>query len=297
MNIALTGASGSIGKDLKPFLESLGHSIITISHSIPANGQSIFSYTDLVTKNIPIDINAFIHLASLNSNLLKDDIDQEVELTRLILDAMQSLNCSRLIFFSTAKVYGDNSFSENSFLESSALNPVCPYSKAKKICEDLIQFKSAELDFDSTILRLPPVLSQDDTSNLGKLIRLSKSGTLIPTFSCGDTNLRSFISIVNIKKVIRALLESSSASCKKVYNLADDKYISLNNLLRIYGGKRIIVLPTLVEKLIFKISFVQGILLKLYGNFMIENRQLKNDLGVKIYSTQQAVLLYKKPKI
>jgi hypothetical protein len=71
----------------------------------------------------------------------------------------------------------------------------------------------------------------------------------------------------------------------------------LNTLLRIYGGKRIIVLPTLVEKLIFKISFVQGILLKLYGNFMIENQQLKNDLGVKLCSTEQAVLLNKKIKI
>ena len=294
MNIALTGASGSIGKELKPFLESLGYSIITISSSIAANGQSIFSYSDLIAKNIPFNVSTFIHLASLNSNLSKNDIDQEVELTRLILNAMQSLNCSRLIFFSTAKVYGDNSFSENFFLESSVLNPVCPYSEAKKTCEDLIQLKSEELDLDSTILRLPPVLSQADTSNLGKLIRLTKSGALIPTFSCGNTNLRSFISIINIKEVMRAILESSQASCNKIYNLADDKHISLNDLLRIYGGKRIIVLPTLVEKLIFKIPFLQGILLKLYGNFMIENRQLKNDLGVKLYSSQQAVLFNKK---
>lgn len=297
MNIALTGASGSIGKDLKPFLESLGYSIITISSSIPANGQSVFSYSDLITKNIPFNVNAFIHLASLNSNLLKHDIEKEVELTRLILNAMQSLNCSRLIFFSTAKVYGDNSFSENFFLESSVVNPVCPYSEAKKACEDLIQLKSAELGLDSTILRLPPVLSQVDSSNIGKLIRLSKSGAPIPTLSCGNTNLRSFISIVNIKEVIKVLLESCQTNCNKVYNLADDKHISLNTLLRIYGGKRIIVLPTLVEKLIFKISFVQGILLKLYGNFMIENQQLKNDLGVKLCSTEQAVLLNKKIKI
>ena len=293
MNIALTGATGSIGKELKPFLESLGHSTITISSSIPSNGKSIFSYTDIIKRNIPFNVDTFIHLASLNSYLLKEDIEKEVGLTRMILDAMQSLDCSKLIFFSTAKVYGDNSFSEDCFSESSVLNPVCPYSEAKKICEDLIQIKSLELNLDATILRLPPVLSQADTSNLGKLIRLTKSGALIPTFSQGNTNLRSFISIVNIKEVIRALLESSQASCNKVYNLADDKHISLNNLLRIYGGKRIIVLPTLVEKLIFKISFIQGTLLKLYGNFMIENRQLKNDLGVKLYSTQQAVLLNK----
>jgi len=294
MNIALTGAAGSIGKELQPFLERLGHSIVTISSSQPANGQSIFSYKDLVTRQIHLKVDAFIHLASLNSNLLKDDIDKEVKLTRIILDSMQSLGCSKLIFFSTAKVYGDNSFLENIFLESSETNPECPYSQAKKICEDLIQIKSSELNLHTTILRLPPVLSQADSSNLGKLIRLSKSGAYIPTFSRGNTNLRSFISFINIKEVIKALLGRQHIGNNNIYNLADDQHISLNGLLRIYGDKRIIVLPMLIEKLIFKISFAQGILLKLYGNFMIANHHVKNDLGVKLYSTKQAVLLNKK---
>lgn len=54
--------------------------------------------------------------------------------------------------------------------------------------------------------------------------------------------------------------------------------------------KSIIVIPQFIETLIFKISFLQGILLKLYGNFILDNRQLKHDLGVKLYSTEHAVL-------
>ena len=290
MNIALTGATGSIGKELQPFLESLGHSIITISSSIPENGRSIFSYKDLVEKKIPCAVDAFIHLASLNANLKKGDIGKEVELTRMILNAMQGLNCSKFIFFSTAKVYGDSSFSKFFFLESTTLNPSCPYSEAKKICEDLIQLKSVELDLDTTILRLPPVLSQADHSKLGKLIRLARSGAYIPTFSCGDTNLRSFISLKNIKEVIQALLKEPRATNNNIYNLADDQPISLNNLLRIFGDKRIIILPTFIEKLVFKIPVIQGTLLKLYGSFIIENHKLKNNLNVKLCSTQQATL-------
>jgi nucleoside-diphosphate-sugar epimerase len=294
MNIALTGAGGSIGKELQPFLESLNHSVITISSSVSGNGESIFSYTDLATSQIPFKVDVFIHLASLNSNLLKEDIGKEVQLTRIILGAMQDLDCSRLIFFSTAKVYGDNSFSEICFLESSVTNPESPYSEAKKMCEDLIQRKSAELNLHSTILRLPPFLGHADSSNLGKLIQLAKSGVYIPSFARGNTNQRSFISFINIKEVIRALLEQRHPSINNIYNLADNKHISLNGLLRIFGDKRIVVLPALVEKLIFQISLVQGILLKLYGNFIIENDQLKNDLGVKLCSTQEAVLLNKK---
>jgi hypothetical protein len=63
--------------------------------------------------------------------------------------------------------------------------------------------------------------------------------------------------------------------------------------LRIYGDQRIIILPNFVEKFIFKISFLQGILLKLYGSFVIENDKLKNDLDVKLCSSQQAALLNK----
>jgi len=292
MNIALTGSSGSIGKDLIPFLENLGHSIISISSSMPKNGKSIFAYADLVEKKISFEADVIIHLASLNSNLLNEDVDKEVELTRMILNAMPEMNCSKIIFFSTAKVYGDNSFVKKIFSESSDLNPSCSYSKAKKICEDLIALMSSELDLDATILRLPPVLNQADHSNLGKLIRLAKSGTYIPTFSSGNTNLRSFISPANIKEVIQALLKAERHSGNyNIYNLADDQPIALNNLLRIYGDKKIITLPILLEKLVFKIPFLRSILLKLYGSFIIKNDKLKNNLDVKILSTQQAVLL------
>ena len=55
----------------------------------------------------------------ITDSLEKKDIDKEVELTRVILNAMQSLDCSKLIFFSTAKIYGDNSFSNICFVKSS----------------------------------------------------------------------------------------------------------------------------------------------------------------------------------
>ena len=293
MNIALTGASGSIGRELCSFLEGLGHSIYIISSSQPGNGQTIFSYTDLTQNKILFKIDVFIHLASLNSNLTKNDIAIEVNLTDMVLNSLNSLNCSKLIFFSTAKVYGDNSFSEITFNESSPAQPECAYSQAKKISEDLILSTSVELNVSSAILRLPPVLNRSDGSNLGKLIDLLEKGVYLPSLPLGNFNRRSFVSQENINLVIKKLLESPDESSNSIYNLADDHYISLNSLLRLHGGKRILVLPDLLQKLIFKIPFFRSILLKLYGNFILENHKLKNDLGVKLYSTRQAVLLRK----
>ena len=291
MNIALTGASGSIGRELRPFLEGLGHSIYIISSSQPGNGKSIFSYTDLEQANIHCKIDVLIHLASLNSNLSKDKIDQETNLTRNVLSAMQGLQCPKLIFFSTAKVYGDNSFSGVIFNEFSPMEPNCKYSEAKKRCEDLIISRSSSLNICSFILRLPPVLNQSYGSNLGKLIRLAKKGAYIPSLAAGDLNQRSFISQVNINLVINRLLETSDEAGSSIYNVADDHHISLNKLLRLHGNKGTLALPGLLEKLIFKTPFCKSILLKLYGNFILENHKLTNDLSVKLYSTQEAVLL------
>ena len=291
MNIALTGASGSIGRELRPFLEGLGHSIYIISSSQPGNGKSVFSYADLEQAQIHCKIDALIHLASLNSNLSKDKIDQETNLTRNVLSAMQGLQCPKLIFFSTAKVYGDNSFSEVIFNEFSPMEPNCKYSEAKKRCEDLIISRSSSLNICSFILRLPPVLNQSYGSNLGKLIRLAKKGAYIPSLAAGDLNQRSFISQVNINLVINRLLETSDEAGSSIYNVADDHHISLNKLLRLHGNKGTLALPGLLEKLIFKTPFCKSILLKLYGNFILENHKLTNDLSVKLYSTQEAVLL------
>ena len=74
MNIALTGANGSIGRELTPFLKGLGHNIYTISSSVQRDGERIFSYADLFGKTINVKIDIFFHLATINSQLSENQI-------------------------------------------------------------------------------------------------------------------------------------------------------------------------------------------------------------------------------
>jgi len=290
MIIAVTGASGSIGKELIPFLENEGHSIINISSSMPSDKKSIFSYQDLIDQSVNCHVDIFIHLASLNSNLNEANIKMEVRLTENILNSMKYLDCQKLIFFSTGKVYGDNAFALDIFSESSELKPSCPYSNAKKLCEDLILKRSSELDLNSIIFRMPPAINQSDSSNLGKLMKLSHRGFLIPLFIEGNHNQRSFISFSNIKTVIKHLINNQEFfRDSEIYNLSDEGYISLNALLRISSKRKILVLPQIVSNFFFKIPFFRRILLKLYGNFVMENTKLTRELGVKLNSTSQAL--------
>tara|TARA_B110000196_G_C21029003_1_gene606635 strand:- start:83 stop:970 length:888 start_codon:yes stop_codon:yes gene_type:complete len=295
MIIALTGSSGSIGKEIIPFLQDLGHQIITISSSKPNDGVSNFSYADLISHSIEERVDIFVHLASLNARLDDDNFDQEVTLATNVMEAMHSLQCQKFIFFSTAKVYGDNSFIHQTFSELAAPKPTCSYGKAKLQCENLIMHRSETLNINTIIFRLPPVLNQFDSSNLGKLIQLSRSNLPMASLTLGEDNQRSFLSIVNIKEIMRAILKNPLLiRNNEIYNLADSNYISLNRLLRLNSSKYILILPKFVSYLALKIPLINRVLLKLYGNFVIENSKLQRDMGVKLLTTEQSLITISK---
>ena len=99
----------------------------------------------------------------------------------------------------------------------------------------------------------------------------------------------------NIKTTIEALLKIKKPnSGTEIYNLADDEYISLNNLLGFKNQKRIYTLPKFISRLIFNIPILNNILLKLYGNFMLDNKKLKSHMNVKLATTIESVsMIYK----
>jgi nucleoside-diphosphate-sugar epimerase len=286
MIIAVTGASGSIGRELVPFLEGLGHTIIKISSSKQSESNFSYTFEQLTNQEIKSSVDLFIHLASLNSNVDSENLNEEVGLTKTVLLSLPSLGCKKLIFFSTAKVYGDNSFLDKIFTETSDLNPICNYSNAKKICEELIL---QETSIHSLIFRMPPLINFS-TSNLGKLLNLSKKNIPIPTFKDGFANKRSFISMINIQSVMTFVTENINfIHHHKIYNIADDGIVSLNDLLKNNNRNFLIVLPNFLFTLLQKISFARNILKKLFGNFVLDNSKLKSEMGVTLISTKDAL--------
>jgi UDP-glucose 4-epimerase len=290
MIIALTGASGSLGKELIPFFEESGHTVLRISSNITSNGKDIFSFTELIENSINKPVDILIHLASHNSDMLQYQIAPEVKLTEQVLNALKGLNCKKLIFFSSAKVYGDNSYEFKTFNELSPLEPNCPYGEAKKRSERLILSSANELGINSIILRLPPVLNWSASSNFTKLMQFSRSNSCIPSFRSGDENKRSFLSINNLKTVMNCImLNPDFIKGVQIYNLADNGVLSLNDLLASKNINNLIILPNILFWFFSKIPFFNSMLLKLYGNFAIDNSKLKADMDVTLLSTIESL--------
>jgi nucleoside-diphosphate-sugar epimerase len=286
MNIALTGSSGLIGSRLLHDLKKMDHTVSCISSSQSSPKDNIYSYEDMDAGNILLSIDCIVHLASINSEMHASDIAAETAITEQIIKGMKTMGCKKIIFFSTAKVYGDNSFENIIFSESDPLVPSCPYSNAKILCENIISSSSSINSFNYLIFRMPPVLIDSPKSNLGKLFQLVEKGIPFPSFRAGDLNKRSLLSYKFLAKILNIALQDDSYFSNEILNLSDTASISTNELLRNFASsinKKVFIIyfPNVLFKAMLRIDKLQSILCRLFGNFQLSNARLLNKFNSK----------------
>lgn len=295
MNIAVSGANGSIAKGLLPYLEKRGFNVIKISNSLERNGSNQFSFNDLIQNNIKVQVDIFIHLASFNSKLDAENFENEISLTKNVLDAIQSLNCNKIIFFSSCKVYGEPKMNSSVvYSEVNNTQPNCFYSKAKLICENLIQLEFKKSGLNSIILRLPPVINNSKKSNLTRLLKMSRLFPFL-SFSEGESNKRSFLSNLNLTDALIHIIDNLNIfHGTNIYNLCDSDYISINNFLKIYGQKKIFLLPKFFSNILLSMPILAKIFIRLYGDQMIANIKFQNEMNFILRTTEQCLSIIKK---
>ena len=282
MNIALTGSSGLIGSKLLLDLQNMGHEVLCISSSRSSPRENIFLYEEVRSNKCNFNADFIIHMASINSNLTESELYLEVDLLRKVISDMESLKCKNIIFFSTIKVYGENSFDFSIIDESTSKNPECFYGIAKAKCERLLKELSHEMKFNYLIFRMPPVLINDPKSNVGKLFQLVEKGIPIPSFAIGDINQRSFLSYDLLVYILKMILKRGIITSSQAFNLSDHEPISTNGLLKRFGKSinkkpKIIYLPNSLFKAMIKVNRLQLFLSKMFGNFHLSNAKLKKE--------------------
>ena len=284
MNIALTGSSGSIGSLLINDLKKAGHKVLSISSSQSIQDQNIFSYEEVMLGHTDTKADLIIHLASANSSLDAFQIDEEVNLAKKVLKSMNALDCKKIIFFSSIKVYGENSSSDKLLTEESLLEPKSSYGEAKMKSENFFIDMASVENFKYVILRLPPLLIDNPSSNIGKFFYFIRRGLPVPSFSKGNENKKSFLTYENLLTSLELILDSKEKINNGIFNLADPTSISTNSLLErigtIVGRKpKIIHLPDFIYNLMLRVNVLQSILNRLYGDFDISNKKFKNTFG------------------
>lgn len=285
MNIALTGSSGLIGSFLKKDLKNAGYDVLCISSSKSIHNENIYTYEEILERKINLKADLIIHLASINSNLNEYQIDEELNLSKKVFQSMCVLDCKKIIFFSSIKVYGENSFAKNKYTEESLLKPESFYGEAKKKCENFFIKKASDKNFSYFILRLSPLILESSGTNIGKFFYLVRNGFPLPSFQIGNNNKRSFLSYENLIKSLFMILNMKIIIQNEIFNLADPDSISTHSLINeigiIVGRKpKIINLPNFLFNLMMRVNRLQSILNRVYGDFNISCEKFKNTFSL-----------------
>ncbi len=251
MNILVTGGAGYIGSVVTEELASRGHQVIVIDNLKRGNRaavipEAIFYEADIsnqealenILQNSPVD--AVIHLAADTS--VEESVTDpgrffwsNVGCGINLLDTMRKNGVDKLVFASTAAVYGQPE--KLPVTESSPVKPINAYGESKLMFERILGWYGESYGLSSVSLRFFNVAGATERFGAGHssesnlIPRVVKAtlepGEPVPVFgndyeTMDGTGVRDYIHVLDI---VRALVLSLDYLRKhpgsKVYNLGN----------------------------------------------------------------------------
>jgi UDP-glucose 4-epimerase len=232
-SVLVTGGGGFIGTHLCQHLHGLGHQVISLD-TMHVDDHPWECITADIRDSLQFDgIDYIVHLAAQISVPRSIDNPDEtlsvnVDGTKSIISAAESAEVKKIIFASSAAVYGDCEHVPIS--EDSPLIPQSPYAVSKIVGEELLRMSNIE----TCSLRFFNVYGPGQSSEGGyaavipafkKAISLGKECTIF-----GDgTQVRDFIHVNDLVQIISLCLEA--IDLPQEMNVASGKGTSLLSLI------------------------------------------------------------------
>lgn len=246
MNILITGGAGFIGSHLADSLIKDKHNVTIIDNlssgtklNIPKTSNFIES--DIrdasiinIFKSQKFDIVFHEAAQTLVPSSIKNphnDADQNIMGLINILEASRKTNVKKIIFSSSAAVYGNNSNLPLS--EDEVLSPNSFYGLTKLTSEKYLNLYHKYFGLHYTILRYSNVYGPRQGANgeggviyiFAKALSENKNITIF-----GDGNqTRDFISVHDVVEANKAAILNGS---EKIFNISTNTEITLNNLAK-----------------------------------------------------------------
>jgi dTDP-4-dehydrorhamnose 3,5-epimerase len=207
MRILVTGASGFIGKNILKELISNNYKVVALTRNPDFSINGVDILVGDITKKESLfdafkDIDAVIHNAALAIDWGKRKDFQNVNVlgTKNILQLCQKNRINRIIYTSSAGVYGFPNISEK-LTESSPTNPLNHYHQSKLEGEKILYLAK---DMSVSIIRPPLVIGTN--SHATKLI-LSKIMSRDIAYIGSGEQIISIVHPVDVAQCIRLAFE------------------------------------------------------------------------------------------
>ncbi|WP_257350246.1 NAD-dependent epimerase/dehydratase family protein [Pseudalkalibacillus decolorationis] len=244
MKVLITGGAGFIGTYTKELLKREGHEVVILDNLTTGsesniNEKDVFykgDIHDLSVLDNETGINVIVHLAaqiqvpvSIEDPIY--DMKQNIEGTLKVLEFAKKSKVKKVIFASSAAVYGDND--NLPIQEESKLKPMSPYGISKMTAEKYIETLCEINNIDYVILRYANVFGpKQSTRGEGGVIRIfydALAEDQPPQIEGDGGQTRDFIYVEDIAKAHLYSLNTSSG----VYNVSTNKEITINELCKI----------------------------------------------------------------
>lgn len=235
MKLLLTGASGFLGKNIRPLLAKT-YDIATLG----LNAED--DYVVNLAKEIP-EINGHfdivlhaagkVHEVPQNEFERQSFFDVNLQGTKNLCCALVKIGLPKaFIFISTVAVYGCES--GDNITEEHPLNGTTPYASSKIQSEEFLQEWCSKHNVTLGIVRPSLLVGPNPPGSLGSMIRGIKSGRYLSI--CGGTAQKSVLMVHDIARVVPALANKGG-----IYNMCDDSdptFVQLEKLIAKQLNKR-----------------------------------------------------------
>jgi len=247
MRILVTGGAGFLGSHITNLLIKDGHEVVILDNLKKGYKELVNPKAKLVVGDIndPVKtqealdgIDAVIHMAGLivvpesvkyPELYVKNNVLGSVNL----LDCMAKKNVKKIIFSSSACVYGEPK--NLPITEDEPLHPDNPYGASKASVEAFLQAYHANHNFDVTILRYfnpygPGELHNPETHAIPNFIKAVLAKKPIPLYWKGE-QIRDFIYVEDLASSHTQVLDLSGFNIFNVGTETGNKIIDVVNLI------------------------------------------------------------------
>lgn len=238
MKIAITGAKGRLGRELRRYFEGQGCEVTGFSRNADAAHSSLGSLLQQLDRD---HFDALLHLAwsTVPSTAETDPGVEWREDFPLLSTVLKGLDMRRLagkralllVFFSSCSVYGEVPQSGHVFDESCAPRPIGWYARGKMQAEQLIG-AFAERGNPTVVLRVtnPYGFVQNARYLQGvipALVRAAVQGGEFTMWGGGDA-LKDYLHISDLCRAVECIVRGG---LQGTYNVAAGQSVSLRDLV------------------------------------------------------------------
>lgn len=256
MQVLVTGGAGFVGSHVVEELLRKGLSVSVVDSLVTGRREHVpaqcrFYQVDVASPEfltIAAEINpdAIIHLAaqiSVSASVANPEEDARVNIGGMlnVLRAAMNNSCRRVVFSSSAAVYGNPVSLPLS--EDASLRPLSPYGVSKRAAEDYIQVSTATSGLSAAILRYGNIYGprQAVSAECGVItifVQALLSGKQ-PTIFGDGTATRDYVYVEDVAKATYLALEHNDSFIANISSGKEVTVLDLWNLLAKLGGKDI----------------------------------------------------------